>query len=466
MADTNVGVYVRISRDDADKTGQGVARQERDARELAEGRGWTVADVYRDNDVSAFSGRTRPEYERLLADVEAGTIGGIVAWHPDRLHRSPRELERFIDVVETTGAKVATVQAGELDLSNASGRMTARVVGAVARHESEHKAERQRSKARQLAEDGKVAGGGTRPFGYESDRVTVNEAEAEVIRDLARRVLAGETLRGVTRSLTAANIRTVTGRPWTTSVVRRLLTSARIAGLRSHHGDVVADAVWPAIIDRPSHEALRRILLDPARDKRNAKPARSYLLTGLAYCGPCGAPLVARPRSDGKRCQVCATGPNFTGCGKIGVLTEPLEDLVVEAVLTRADSPALADVLHDDQPTDQAERMAELADLEGRQSELAEAWADGDITRPAWQAANRRLEDRLAVVRGDLAATSRRTATAGLMGAGTLAASWPDLTFDQRRAVLAAFIDRVVVAPAVRGRNYFDAERVSVTWRA
>ena len=59
-----------------------------------------VAEVFVDNDVSAYSGKRRPRYEALLESVERGQIQALVAWHPDRLHRAPKELERFIDVIE------------------------------------------------------------------------------------------------------------------------------------------------------------------------------------------------------------------------------------------------------------------------------------------------------------------------------------------------------------------------------
>lgn len=56
-------VYCRISDD---RTGQraGVQRQEEDCRALAESRGWPVADVYVDNDLSAYSGKPRPADSR------------------------------------------------------------------------------------------------------------------------------------------------------------------------------------------------------------------------------------------------------------------------------------------------------------------------------------------------------------------------------------------------------------------
>jgi site-specific DNA recombinase len=63
----------------------------------------------------------RPKYKKLLDLMAAGTIQGIIAWHTDRLHRSPKELETFIDLAEKSGIVTHTVRAGEIDLSTPSG---------------------------------------------------------------------------------------------------------------------------------------------------------------------------------------------------------------------------------------------------------------------------------------------------------------------------------------------------------
>ena len=90
-----------------------------------------------DNDVSAYSGKPRPQYAALMQAVAAGEVDVIVAWDPDRLHRSPAELEDFIAAVERAGVGVVTVQAGQWDLSTASGKLVARMLGSIARHESD-----------------------------------------------------------------------------------------------------------------------------------------------------------------------------------------------------------------------------------------------------------------------------------------------------------------------------------------
>ena len=54
----------------------------------------------------------------------------------------------------------------------------ARIMGAVARKESDDKSRRIQRKHEEIALAGSPSGGGTRPFGYESDHRTVRPAEA------------------------------------------------------------------------------------------------------------------------------------------------------------------------------------------------------------------------------------------------------------------------------------------------
>src|SRR6185437_3880522 len=88
------GLYARISSD-REGDGLGVARQLQDCEQLAAAKGWTIAERYVDDDVSAYSGKPRPAYVRMLDDVRTGAIDAVVVYHLDRLHRQPKELEEF-----------------------------------------------------------------------------------------------------------------------------------------------------------------------------------------------------------------------------------------------------------------------------------------------------------------------------------------------------------------------------------
>src|SRR5207245_2007510 len=124
-------------------------------RELAKRKGWHIGRVYVDNDISAFSGKRRPQYERMVADVKAGTIDGIVTYHIDRLVRRPIELEQFLQVCEDAKLSALATCEGDIDLGSRDGQFMARVVGAVARKESDDKSRRLRSKHAELAAAGK-----------------------------------------------------------------------------------------------------------------------------------------------------------------------------------------------------------------------------------------------------------------------------------------------------------------------
>src|SRR3972149_2974721 len=191
------GIYLRIS-DDTQGLRAGVKRQEADCREICARKGWVVAGGDEDNDTSAFGGKRRAEYERLCSDIKAGVIGAVAVWHADRLHRRPGELEEFMKLADASGVELATAT-GDIDLSTGEGRFQARIMGAVAAKESDDKSRRLRRKHEELARDGKLAGGGFRPFGFEADRITLNTGEARLIRQAAKRLVVGGRVRAILR---------------------------------------------------------------------------------------------------------------------------------------------------------------------------------------------------------------------------------------------------------------------------
>ena len=329
-------IYARISSDH-DGTSAAVGRQLEDCRAWAQRHGWAVAEEYVDNDISAYSGKRRPEYTRMLDDLGGGRRDAVLVYHLDRLHRQPRELEEFLDLCVRARVQHLACVTGEVDLATHDGQFHARILGAVARKESDDKSRRLRRKHLEIARAGRTSGGGTRPYGYEADRITVIPEEAERIRELAERILAGESLRSAATDLNERGIRTVTGRAWTPHTVRQMLLGARLSGQREHLGEIVGKAAWPAIITKAQTARLRALLNDPQR--RTNRVARKYLLAGLLRCGACGTTMVARPREDHRRRYVCPRDPGRNGCGGTFILADDAETFIVEAVLNRTQQP-------------------------------------------------------------------------------------------------------------------------------
>jgi DNA invertase Pin-like site-specific DNA recombinase len=443
----------------------GVERQLLDCRRQAELRGWEIVEKFVDDDRSAWSGKQRPEYERCLDALRSGAIEGLLVWDLDRLHRQPRELEEFISLCEQLRLTNVASASGDIDLTTAEGQFQARILGAVAKKESDDKSRRIRRKHEELAAAGKVSGGGSRPYGYETDKRTIRPAEAAIVRECARRFLAGESIRAIASDLNERGIPTSSGGSWAPQSLRRMLASARIAGQREHRGEVIGKAEWPGIINPTESARIRAKLADPER--RTNRSARRYLLTRLLKCGLCGEYLVSRPRSDGQRRYACARGPGFSGCGHLYINADETEAWVLDACFYRLDTPELAAALAGANDNPEAERwQQEIDQAQARLEELAAEYGQGKIGMPEWRLAREPIEQRRTAARRQLAKASRVTVLDGYVGnAAALRAEWDSLDLTRQHAIVAAVVDHVSVAPGRRGYNRFDEARLRPFWR-
>ena len=459
----SAAVYARISSDDG--SALGVTRQLEDCRRLAESLGWPVADQYVDNDVSASTGRRRPEYERMLADLADGTRDAVVVYHLDRLTRRPVELEHFLSVVEVARLRHLRFVAGSGDVANGDGLMGLRMLLAVAANESATKSRRVKRKMDQNAEAGLPHGGYRRPFGYADDKITLREDEAQVVRELAGRFLAGESLRSLATWLDEQGVRTVAGGTWRTPTLRAMLAAGRIAGLREHRGQVVGAAVWPALI---SEQQRGRILARQAAQATSGRRSpRSYLLTGLLRCGKCDHTLYSAARATTRR-YVCSRGPDHGGCGRLTVVAGPVEQLIADAVLFRLDTPELADALAGRAAVDKrtAALGGRLAEDQAQLAELAGLYAGKQITAREWMGARSSIQARVDKTEKELARLTRTDALTGLVGNGqALREAWSGLNLTRQHAIVRAVLGHAVIGAGTSGARELDPARVAPAWR-
>lgn len=450
------GIYTRISWDPGGQRA-GVERQRVDCEARCCERGWEIAQYFEDNERSAYSGKRRPAYEGMLAAIEERRLDAVVAWHNDRLHRSPRELEAFIDLVERSGVRVAVVSGGDYDLTTPEGRFTARIVGAVARKESEDRSRRVRRKHLELAEQGRPAshlGWGVR-----------NEAERELVREAASRVLGGQGLMTISKDWNRRGVPGPTECPWTAPTLRKALLSARVAGLREHHADPsgkvlgsLTPAVWEGAIDRQTWDHVRSVLLNPERLTLGKAPTR-YLLTGLIFCGTCGGRLMARPRDDHTKRYVCAgRRPGH----QLGILAAPLDELVASRALEVLTTPALrkACLARSGQAEDHelADALAELGAAQGRLQTLDDDYyVRGVLALRRYRSVRTRLERELERLHARVDAASRQR----VLLHPDPQQLWDSADLAQRRDLVRLVVRRVVVMPARRGAR-FDPSRVRV----
>lgn len=404
-------IYTRIS-DDKTGAGLGVQRQEADCRALAASEGFDVQAVLSDNDVSAYSGKTRPSYQLLLQAIESGEVDIVICWHTDRLHRSPIELETYAALCRSHSVRTFGVKGGLIDLASPEGMLTAGVFGQLARYESAHKAARVRRAQEQNAREG-VWLGGARPFGWslDSGHPEVVESEAKIVRDAHSHVLAGYSVGSFISKLNASETTTARGNPWTYATMRQLLLRPRNAGLSTWNGEIVGASTFPPLVERHIWEATRSLLTDPSR-RRSTTNKVKHLLAGIARC-ECLAPVRSGTATgrNGEKYPVyrCVVG----GPGHVNKRMSYVDDHVQRQILFffynwRHNLEAA----HESEGgPDQETLRTDIAAYRERLDEGARLFADGVITSEQLTRMTGALRPKLEAAEQQLTLVDQRTAT-------------------------------------------------------
>ena len=283
-----------------------------------------------------------------------------------------------------------------------------------------------------------------RAFGHTAERTQIVDAEASAIREAARRVLDGETLSSVFKDWNARGLTTVNGGPWRVNSLSTLLVHRRLAAP-------------PRILDETTHERL--VALHASRSKGPRRATRRYLLTGLLRCWRCGGSMRGMPRMHGADLYVCP-GPPHGGCSGTAITADHAEEAVGAMVLSRLESPPLLPA-----PSHTRDTVHALAAHRRRLEELGDMWASGHISKDEWLSLKRKVGERARAAEAEVARLGRLETLQAMAGTGaTLRMQWPAMTIDERRRVVHAALDHIVVLAAEPPRQVFRPERLQPSW--
>ncbi|MDA1386303.1 MULTISPECIES: recombinase family protein [Glycomyces] len=496
-------LYLRVS---SNREGHsGIERQEADCREWAARNGFAVRKVHVDRGRSAFKAVRRTGFSDAITAIAAGVADALIVWKLDRLsRRGITEVAAHLDKFQKAGARFVSVM-DKLDTDEKSARDVMMLLADLARAESENTSMRVESAKRHLREAGKWAGGRP-PYGLKVDRETqrlVPDPETAVhARLIADEALAGSTLVEIARLLNGHGIESPRGGEWNSSTVLQLLKSPAFAGIMPRTETAVsADgtrkyghrvhpwidpvtlmpvSIGEGVIGVEEREiilrkiASRSLSFAGSRTGRNHSPA---LLTGLARCGRCGS----RMSKAGTSYQ-CSRHRMGRDCAGVSVQVKSFDRYVENAVRTRAaelqPGDSLMEVVLDrvarrSHPELHERRdviRQEISTLEKRRFELEEArYLRGEFGGE--EGANRysliadHLHERLERLR-------QAAAHASLALASRPARCEEELVWmveradspEERREVLALFVDRAEVQPGRVGARFDGDSRVAITW--
>jgi DNA invertase Pin-like site-specific DNA recombinase len=339
-------------------------------RRYVEKQGWTLVRVYKDAAISG-SSRFRPDYQKLLFDLDSGVFDAVVVEALDRLGRKLADVADLHDRCAFAGVKLAATNVGEI---------TAMHVGMLGTMAQLYLSDlREKTWRGQLgrALQGKLPGG--KAYGYEvagTGERRVVDAEARAIRRIFAEFAAGRSPREIAKRLNRERIPGPGGRPWGDTTIRGqaergtgILNNALYVGrlnwnrcsyvkdprtgkrvARPNPADKweIAEVPHLRIIDDDLWERVkarqRTLQFEISRDARgnalNRAHRRKFLLSGLLICGACGGGYtIIGPDRYG-----CATRRSKGTCGNAHVIArQELEERVLGGLRERMMAPELVD---------------------------------------------------------------------------------------------------------------------------
>ncbi len=458
-----VGIWIRVSTEEQAR-GDSPEHHERRAASYSEARGWRVVTTYRLEGVSGKAIIAHPEAQRMLADIRDGTISGLVFSKLARLARNTRELLEFAELFKTAGADLISLDEA-IDTSCPAGRLFFTMIAAMAQWEREEISARVAASIPIRAALGKPTSGSS-PFGYHwVDKRLVPHPEEAPVRALIHELFAEhKRKKAVARILNERGFRTRAGKKFGATTLTRLLADPTAKGLHRANYTKRDDRtkstvpkpedqwVWVEVEPIVSPELWDRCEAILAQQEATRKPAKrtAHLFAGFAECGCGGRMYVFQPSPR----YVCTTCRNKIPCADLeAVYRAQLTNFLVDPSEIAAHDQAASEAMADRERLIESAQK-ELAKIAADSDRLFDLYSDGALTKADFTHRHRplserrlQLEEELPRAQAELDVLRITTVNrkAALGEARALSDQWGDLPFQEKRQIIEAITDRIVI---------------------
>lgn len=428
-------------------------------------KGWSLRKLYVDGGYSG-GNTNRPALQQMLSAIREGGVDAVVVYKLDRLSRSQKDTLTLIeDELLAHGTDFVSINEN-FDTSTPFGRAMIGILSVFAQLEKDQITERFTMGRIGRSKAGYYHGGSHPPTGYDykDGLLVVNEYEAIQIREMFARFISGKSVNSISRYLSAHY-----ATRWNPGKVLNALRNTVYIG-KVHFRKKDYDGIHQPLISMEDFQTAAR-LLDSASErelkKTNAQktPFRAgFLLSGLVYCGRCGARYSAnhgyyKCYSRSKASRQFIKDPN---CKNDNWEIERLDQLIQQEIRGMISQPNLLEAViqaaadRHEVKIDRPALQKRIAEIDGQIAKLVDLYQVGSIPMET-------ITQRINAISTERAQLQEQLNTPDLMPAvdrflqaiEDYKAGFDTGDTDNQRMFTASLVERIII----------DGQSVDIRWR-
>ena len=278
---------------------------------------WEYAGVYADEGITGTSTTHRTEFKRLIADCDAGKIDLVLVKSISRFARDTVDCLNTVRRLKEKGIAVR-FERENIDSTSEDGELLLTLLASFAQEESRSIGDNIRWGVRRRFAEG-IPNGHKPPYGYtwDGEMFRIIQAEGEIVKEIYRRYLAGESAYAIAKSLAGRGVTGRQGRPIEQTTVKDILSNCSYTGTmalqknyiseghirKRNKGELpmyLVDGVFEPLVSKTDFDKAQEIRQRRAAQSGNRNSVRMPF-SGMVECGCCGGGFSRRTAGKYRR---------------------------------------------------------------------------------------------------------------------------------------------------------------------
>ena len=436
-------IYIRVSTDIQAEEGYSIEAQKEQLTAYCVSKGIKNYDYYIDGGWSG-SNIDRPEMQRLIKDVKDDKISHVIVYKLDRLSRSQKDTLYLIeDVFNPHNVDFVSLNES-MDTSTPMGRLMLGILSAFAQLERENIRMRTRMGMKERVKSGLWMGGGRVPFGYDYDSsqgILVPNKDAEKVKQIYKLYIEGKSPQDIADLLGLKYDK----------LVNQILVRKSNYGIIEYNGEEYQGKHEP-IISKETYDIAMQCMEQRKTTRTNNS---EHLLTGLIYCGKCGAKMRYQKWGN-KGCKLICYSQQKSkkylikdpDCDQEKIWADEIEEYVVNALFQFADNyePSKTESLIEkdkltllyNQKNELSKKLKRLYNIYAEQDDdmLLETISD---VKKQLDSVNKKIEQN---IQNNTEEKQRKEKIVILRN---LSSIWNDITANEKKTIIRKLVDKIVI---------------------